>query len=132
MRVFLVIFLLFHYLGTLAQDSVQIVRPAFVNVNTQPQFTGGVAAMYKWINQHTGYPVSSKKKGVRIKVYTRFIVEKDGTTSHVEILKGPDNGFHKKTERVILDMPPWQPATIAGKPVRCNFTLPIIFQMRRD
>lgn len=60
-----------------------------------------------------------------ISVRLKFVVEKDGSFTDIQIA-GPDpHNIGKEAIRVLKAMPKWKPAEHNGKTVRSNFTLPI-------
>jgi len=69
------------------------------------------------------------KKGIEGKVFTKFVVEKDGTVTNVAVVKGIGYGCDEETVRVVKLLSKWNPGKKDGKIVRTNFTLPIVFQL---
>lgn len=60
-----------------------------------------------------------------ISVRLKFVVEKDGSFTDIQIA-GPDpHNIGNEAKRVLKAMPKWKPAEHNGKTVRSNFTLPI-------
>lgn len=60
-----------------------------------------------------------------ISVRLKFVVEKDGSFTDIQIA-GPDpHNIGKEAIRVLKSMPKWKPAEHNGKTVRSSFTLPI-------
>ena len=62
------------------------------------------------------------------KIYTTFIVEKDGTITNVNIVRDIGFGTGEEAARVIKLSPKWIPAKKAGVPVRVEYNLPIAIQ----
>lgn len=61
----------------------------------------------------------------QISVLLKFVVEKDGSFSDIQIA-GPDpHNIGKEAIRVLKSMPAWKPAEHNGKTVRSSFKLPI-------
>lgn len=94
-----------------------------------PSFPGGNTAMISFIFQNMRYPTQARDKGVEGKVYITFIVEKDGTISHVEIKQDIGMGCGSEAARVVRAMPKWSPGRTEGKDVRVQMTLPIEFKL---
>lgn len=60
-----------------------------------------------------------------ISVRLRFVVEKDGSFTDIQVI-GPDpHNLGKEAIRVLKSMPKWKPGKHNDKPVRTSFTLPI-------
>jgi|GEM_PF-2180669 len=91
-------------------------------VEKMPQYTGGEAAMGKFINDNIRYPKGNNKEG---KVYVTFVVRKNGKITDVSVLRGFDEYFDKESVRVIKIMPNWIPGEQKGKKVDVKFILPI-------
>ena len=92
-------------------------------------FVGGNEAMKTYLIANLKYPDSAKTANLYGKVYVRFIVEKDGAISSVQVLKGVDELLDSEAIRAISAMPNWTPAETDGKKVRSYVTLPINFEL---
>jgi hypothetical protein len=55
----------------------------------------------------------------------RFIVEKDGSLSHIEVVKDPGFGVGEKLKSLLADSPRWNPAVQNGKTVRSYHLQPV-------
>ena len=106
-------------------DDIPIAIPEIM-----PEFPGGFPALYKYLNDQVQYPVSAKEMGIQGTVYLSFVVEKDGSISHVEILRGVGGGCTEEAIRVVKAMPDWSPGTQMGRPVRVIYNLPIKFTLQ--
>jgi TonB family protein len=64
-------------------------------------------------------------------VIVRFIIEKDGSITHVKLeTKLPKcEPCNQEAIRVVKNMPKWKPASDDGKAVRTYVRLPIRFEM---
>jgi len=60
-----------------------------------------------------------------ISVRLKFVVEKDGSFTDIQISGADPHGMGKEAIRVLKSMPKWKPAEHNGKTVRSSFTLPI-------
>jgi protein TonB len=96
-----------------------------------PVFKGGENAMYKWLSENVKYPPKAMKDSVSGLVIIHFIVEKDGTITNAEVLKGIGDGCEEEGLRVVKAMPKWIPGeTKKGKPIRVWFNIPIRFTLK--
>ncbi len=95
--------------------------------DTMPSFPGGKKALYSFIFSRFNYPQEAVKNNVQGKVYLHFVVEPDGSVSHVKVLRGIGGGCDKEAIRVVKNMPKWKPGIQKGKPVRVSFNLSIKF-----
>ncbi len=101
----------------------------FVPSEDMPIFPGNIN---KWISKNIKYPSLAADNGIQGKVYLKFVVEKDGTISNIEVVRGVDPSLDKEAVRVISKMPKWKPGKQRGKPVRVSYNLPITFQLDRN
>ena len=101
----------------------------FYAVEQQAEFPGGYAAMSKWLSKNIKYPASAKRMGVEGKVFVKFIVDKEGGISSIEVMKGINADLDKEAVRVIKLMPPWKPGKQNGRAVKSQFVLPVYFKL---
>lgn len=95
-----------------------------------PEFPGGPQAKLKFLTTHLRYPVEAVQHEVSGKVYVGFVVEPDGSISHIKVLKGIGYGCDKEAMQVVAQMPKWIPGKNNGKPVRVRYTLLVSFHLR--
>ena len=93
------------------------------------QFPGGDQASYQWLAQNIKYPAKAQEQGIQGRVFVRFVVDRDGTITDIEVMRSPDPSLSEEAIRVISRMPLWEPAMQGGKPVRCRFSLPVMFKL---
>ena len=102
----------------------------FLVVENMPEFPGGEAAMYKFIGKNIDYPRMAKESGISGRVFVTFVVERDGSLTDVQILRGIGGGCDEEAVRVIRAMPRWSPGKQRGKPVRVQYRMPIKFTLQ--
>ena len=73
-----------------------------------------------------------REAGISGTVYITFVVEKDGSITGVNKLRGVANGpgCDKEAMRVVKSMPNWKAGKQNGREVRVQFNLPIKFSLR--
>jgi TonB family protein len=98
-------------------------------VEQMPSFPGGKEALMKFISENVKYPKEAEEKGLQGRVVVRYIIEKDGSISEVEIAKSVNEYLDAEAIRVVNAMPKWIPGKQKGEPVRVKFTLPITFRL---
>lgn len=98
-------------------------------VDVMPEYFGGVNAMFDFIQKNVNYPESAKKKGIEGRVFVQFVVEKDGSLSSFQVLRGVNDELNDEAIRVLKMMPKWKPGMQEGKPVRVQYVLPFKFQL---
>ena len=102
----------------------------FSVVEDEPEFPGGVEALYKYLAENIKYPVLAKEKGTQGRVYVTFVVEKDGSVTDAKVLRGVSEEVDAEALRVINAMPKWKPGMQQGVPVRVQYNIPIIFKLQ--
>jgi protein TonB len=105
-----------------ASDENQVYNTAGIDVT--PQFPGGINEFYRFIGQNYIVP-KEKPDFAKGKVFTSFIIEKDGSISEVKILKDIGFGTGDEALRVLKLCPKWSPGKSKGKEVRVLYSLPI-------
>jgi len=101
----------------------------FMMVEKMPEYPGGLKTLMHYLATNIHYPEQAKKGNIQGRVFINFIVEKDGSISHVKVLKGIGYGCDKEAVRAVENMPPWTPGMQKGKPVRVSFNLPVKFTL---
>lgn len=103
----------------------------FVTAEEMPQFPGGEDSLYQYIKMNIHYPDSAAILGIEGKVYIQFVVEKDGSITNVELLRGIGGGCNEEAIRVISGMPAWIPGKQDGQPIRVSYILPVKFSLHK-
>jgi len=99
-------------------------------VEQMPEFPGGMPAMIEFLQTNLNYPKDAKKQKVGGRVLVMFVVETDGSMSNVRVAKKIFPSLDAEALRVVKAMPKWNPGKEKGKPVRVNFTIPIVFSLK--
>ena len=97
-------------------------------VEQMPEFPGGMPAMIEFLQTNLKYPSDAKKQNVGGRVLVMFVVEVDGTISNVRVARNVFPSLDAEAVRVVKAMPKWNPGKEKGKPVRVNFSLPVVFK----
>lgn len=83
----------------------------------------------KHIRENFRYPEIAQEMGIQGRVYTQFIIDKDGSITNIEV-RGPDINLEREAKRIISLLPKMTPGYQRGKPVRVPFSTPITFRLR--
>jgi protein TonB len=102
---------------------------AFITVEVQPSFMGGNSEMYKFLGKNLKYPTAAQRANIQGKVFLSFIVEKDGSITDIETMKGIGFGCDEEAMRVVKLMPKWSAGKQNGRNVRVKFTIPVFFKL---
>lgn len=100
------------------------------DVDQQPSFPGGTNALNTFIVSNLKYPVFAQEKGIQGRVVVKFIVEKDGSISNVEVDRSVNPGLDNEAMRVVKAMPKWIPGQINGKAVKVECSHPFVFRLQ--
>ena len=100
-------------------------------VDQMPEFPGGMPAMIEFLQTNLNYPKDAKKQNVGGRILVMFVVEADGSISNVRVAKKVFPSLDAEALRVVKAMPKWNPGKEKGKPVRVNFSLPIVFSPKK-
>lgn len=96
--------------------------PFSTEIDVAPKYPGGMSNFYTFISQNFVTP----DKSASGKVILTFIVEKDGSLTHIKIIKNTsDKKFGKEAIRVLRLSPKWIPGEKDGKKVRVLYSIPI-------
>jgi periplasmic protein TonB len=88
---------------------------------------GGLTVFYDYVKENLRYPAPAKRMEIEGRVFVQFIVEKDGSITDVQAIKGIGGGCDEEAVRVVEHGSKWKPAKQRGKPVRQRMVLPITF-----
>lgn len=114
----------------MAQNKKTSNDKVFEKVEVMPEFPGGEQAMMDFVAKNVVYPQEARDKEISGRVLVGFIVEKDGSISETEVVKGIGGGCDEEAVRVVKAMPKWKPGKQKGKPVRVHFMLPLTFKLQ--
>ncbi len=104
----------------------------FAYVEQMPEFEGGQLELQKFLAKNVRYPKATKEAGLNGLVVANFVVEKDGSVTNVNILKGLDEAANAEATRVIqATSGKWEPGQQSGKKVRVSFTIPLRFNLQQ-
>lgn len=98
---------------------VEIIDP----IETMPEFPGGQDSLRAFIDRNNSWQVGQLT--IVGRVYVAFVVEKDGSITNIEIMRGLNESCDKEAKRIIGLMPNFKPGEQMGIPVRMKMIVPI-------
>ena len=107
---------------TKKEEEKSVPEEVFIIVEEMPEYPGGLTALSQFISENLP---NTQEQG---KVYVQFIVNKDGSISHVKVLRSNSEKLSEKAIEVIQKMPAWKPGKQRGVPVKVAYTIPIEFK----
>ena len=103
----------------------------FEIVEEAPEFiNGGMAGLMQYLSKNIKYPTIAQENGTQGRVVVQFVVNRDGSIVDAKVMRGVDPYLDKEALRVINSMPKWKPGKQRGKPVRCRYTVPVMFRLQ--
>jgi TonB family protein len=130
------------YLQTLQQktvttkpikDTIKLTTPVtekpLIKVDHNPEFKGGLEAMFKYLRENMTYPTAAKTEEIQGTVFVQFVVSKIGKISDAKIIRGIGGGCDEEALRVVMNMPDWIPGRNKRKDVAVMVQLPLKFQL---
>ena len=116
-----------------AQKTVvsQSNQNVYDQVEQMPEFPGGMPAMIEFLQTNIKYPKDAIKQDVGGKVMVMFVVETDGSISNVRVARKVFPSLDEEAVRVVKTMPKWKPGKEKGRLVRVNYTLPVVFSIKK-
>ncbi|MCD8174305.1 MAG: energy transducer TonB [Alistipes sp.] len=105
-------------------------EPAQVMPDNSPTFHGGgISDFHAWVMGRIEYPQLAWREGIEGMVVVRFVVEKDGTITDIEVLRSPHEYLSEEGVRVVSSSPKWKPVKWPKKAVRVFYNLPVQFRL---
>jgi protein TonB len=111
---------------------IPVESTIFYVVEEPPDFPGGMSALYKVIGENLVYPTEAQNLNIQGRVILKFVVNPDGSTDKIEVLKGIDPMLDNEAVRVVKTLPKFKPGKQGGVPVRVWFTLPVLFKIENN
>ena len=99
------------------------------NVDQEAQYPGGLKALTDFVASNLEYPQRALDNGTQGKVLVRFVVEKDGAVSGIQVIKDIGDGCGDEVIRILKRTKKWTPAKVNGLPVRSVYRLPVTFRL---
>jgi protein TonB len=95
-----------------------------------PSFKGGDTEKFRqWVIKRTKYPEVAMINNFQGIVYISFIVEYNGSVSHVRVVKCVGPIIDNETKKTIESSPKWTPGRQKGIAVRVAYLIPLSFKL---
>ena len=95
-----------------------------------PTFQGKDGSYFRnYIAENIIFPNDAKEFGISGTVYIAFVIDKDGSISNVEIIRGVHPIVDQAVLEVIKSSPKWEPGINNGRYVRVKYTIAIAFKL---
>ena len=104
----------------------------FLISETMPSFQGGDLNKFRnWLASRVRHPQIALENGIQGRVVARFVIEKDGSLTNIQILQSPDYSLSEEVIRVLNQSPKWSPGKQRDRVVRVTFTIPVDFRIQK-
>ncbi|WP_457271491.1 energy transducer TonB [Pedobacter sp. UYEF25] len=70
-------------------------------IEKQPEFPGGLTKFYEYLSQNIHYPAAAVRSEQEGKVSLAFTVEKDGSLTNIEVIRGVSKEIDAEAIRVM-------------------------------
>lgn len=100
--------------------------PICHNPDVSAEFPGDVM---QYIAKSMQYPDVAKENGTQGRVIVQFVVNVDGSTVNLQVVKSVDPYLDKEALRIVQSMPKWKPGKKGGKAVSVRYTVPVMFRL---
>lgn len=119
------------YVPVAVEEEEPEEQTIFEIVEEEPEFiNGGMAGLMQYLSKNIKYPTIAQENGTQGRVVVQFVVNRDGSIVDAKVMRGVDPYLDKEALRVINSMPKWKPGKQRGKPVRCRYTVPVMFRLQ--
>ena len=99
------------------------------SIDVYPRYPGGDETRLYYLRKQVRYPDAAIKAVVQGVVMVVFVVEIDGSLSHIEVANRIGGGCDEEAIRVTREMPRWEPGKRNGRAVRVMVRMPIVFRI---
>lgn len=99
----------------------------------EPAFPGGVGEFYAYLAKNIKTADTLRRDvNVQTILFIEMIIEKDGSISHVKILKDTSPSTSVSAIKVLSESPKWTPGMLHGKPVRVKYKIKSTIEFQQD
>jgi len=102
-------------------------RAIYNIVEEMPEFPGGQEGLMNYLGSNIKYPPEAQAGKIQGRVYIQFVINTEGQTEQLKILRGVHPLLDNEAYRVIETMPAWKPGKQKGQNVSVSYTVPISF-----
>jgi TonB family protein len=101
------------------------------DIYVQAEPVKGYSDLYAYFNSNLVYPIEALKDSTQGVETVSFVVNTEGKPEKITIKQSLGEPFEKEARRLIENMPLWKPATLNGKPVASQMSIPLTFQIQK-
>ncbi len=105
--------------------------PAGEDIYIQAEPLNGYPALYEYLNTNLTYPQTSIPDSIQGVETVSFTINIEGKPEKVHVRQSLGKSFDEEAIRLISNMPAWKPATLNGKSVPSQMSIPLTFQIQK-
>ncbi|NBC83089.1 MAG: TonB family protein [Bacteroidetes bacterium] len=110
------------------EEEEAAAEEVFFIVEDMPSFKGGDLNDFRtWVQKNMTYPTIAQENGISGRVIVQFAVNSNGEVVDVRVVRGVDPSLDNEAIRAVKSSPKWAPGKQRGKPVKVQFTMPVVF-----
>lgn len=109
----------------------EIDGPRFERVEVEARYKGSFASWNNYVEENIRYPKKAKRHfapGTEHRLRAKFVVERDGSITFIQIENDPGYGLGKEVIRLIKESGNWEPALQNGRVVKAFKSQDIVFK----
>ncbi len=115
----------------IAEEEEEVEEEIFFLVEDMPKFNGGdLSEFQKYVQSNLVYPEAAKENDISGVVLVKFVINKTGDLTRLELVRGVHPALDKEALRVVSSSPKWTPGKQRGVPASVAYTFPIRFVLQ--
>ena len=83
----------------------EVEEDTFRSVEQMPRFSGGEAALMKYLQAHINYPPKAAEHDIEGRVIVQFVVKKDGRIGEVKVVRSVNPELDAEAVRICRSLP---------------------------
>jgi TonB family protein len=104
------------------------ISPTFIEASP----IHGYPNLYAYFNRELKYPADALEDSIQGVASVSFAIGIDGKPTEIIISNSLGKIFDEECKRVILNMPPWQPASVNGAAISTRLSIPLTFSISKN
>ncbi len=98
------------------------------SVEVMPEYPGGINKFLQWVGSNYKFPKAASEAEISGRMIVQFVVEKDGTLTDIKVPRDLGFGTGEAAKELLANSVKWKPGIQNGKPVRVQYTLPLMLR----
>ncbi len=99
------------------------------NLSAEEKQQCSIQKLMTFIGKNINYPQAARENRIEGTTVVEFIVEKDGSITNQQVIRGIGGDTEAEVLRIIEEMPIWIPGVQRGRKVRVKMRLPVKFKL---